>query len=161
MSSSRRRIYWDADVWLSYINGEGSRLPTLDAILADSSSPKGEIELCTSEMSEVEVAFAKTEQDKKALDDDVEKQIDAMWGDSATLKVVEYHHTIGIEARKMIRLGMEKGWQLKPMDAIHLATAKFLGVSELHTYDRRLLKYSGDVGFPIVEPRTSQPRMIP
>ena len=161
MSSSRRRIYWDADVWLSYINGEGSRLPTLDAILADSASPKGEIELCTSEMSEVEVAFAKTEQDKKALDNDVEKQIDAMWGDSAALKVVEYHHTIGIEARKMIRLGMEKGWQLKPMDAIHLATAKFLGVSEFHTYDRRLLKYSGDVGFSIVEPRTSQPRMIP
>lgn len=161
MPSSRLRIYWDADVWLSYINGEGGRLPTLDAILADSSSPNGEIELYTSEMSEVEVAFAKAEQDKKAIDSDVERQIDALWDDSETLKVVEYHHTIGIEARKIIRMGMEKGWQLKPMDAIHLATAKFLGVSEFHTYDKRLLKYSSEVGFPIVEPRTSQPRMIP
>lgn len=161
MPSSRLRIYWDADVWLSYINGESDRLPILDALFADSSSPKGNIKLCTSEMSEVEVAFAKAEQDKKALDSDVEEQIDALWADSETLQVIEYHHTIGIEARKMIRMGMEKGWQLKPMDAIHLATAKFLGVSEFHTYDKRLLKYSGEVGFPIVEPRTTQPRMIP
>jgi len=161
MPSSRRRIYWDADVGLSYINGESDRLPTLDALLADSSSPKGSIELCTSELSEVEVAFAKAEQDKKALDSSIEKQIDKLWSDSETLKVVDYHHTIGIEARKMIRMGMEKGWQLKPMDAIHLATAKFLGVSEFHTYDKRLLKYSSEVGFPIVEPNTRKPRMIP
>lgn len=161
MPSSRVRIYWDADVWLSYINGEGDRLPTLDALLADSSSPKGEIELCTSEISEVEVAFGKAEQDKRAMDSDVEKQIDALWADSEALKVVEYHRAIGIEARKMIRTGVEKGWQLKPMDAIHLATAKYLGVNEFHTYDKRLLKYSNEVGFPIVEPRTSQPRMIP
>jgi predicted nucleic acid-binding protein len=161
MSNSRLKVYWDADVWLSYINGEANRLPTLDALLADSSSPKGNIELYTSQMSEVEVAFGKTEQDNKALDGDIEKQIDALWSDRDTLKVVEYHHTIGIEARRIIRLGIEKGWKLKPMDAIHLATAKFLEVAEFHTYDKRLLKYSNEIGFPIVEPQIIQPRMIP
>ena len=135
-------------------------MPILDALLADSSSPKGNIELYTSQMSEVEVAFAKSEQDNKALEPDVENQIDALWADRDTLKVVEYHHTIGMKARMIIRLGIEKGWQLKPMDAIHLATARLLEVTEFHTYDQRLLKYSNDVGFPIVEPHIIQPRML-
>jgi len=161
MPNPRDRIYWDAPVWLSYINGEPERLPVLDALLADSSSPKGSIEIYTSEISEVEVAFAKSEQDKKALDFDVEKQIDELWADRGVLKVVEYHHTIGIEARAIIRLAIEKGWQLKPMDAIHLATAKQCQVTEFHTYDKRLLKYSNDVGFPIVVPYISQPRLHP
>lgn len=161
MPSQRQRIYWDADAWLSYINGEADRLATLDALLADSSSPKGNIEIYTSEVSEVEVAFAKSEQDNKVLDPDVEKQIDELWADRDTLKTIEYHHTIGIQARAIIRLAIEKGWQLKPMDAIHLATAKQCQATEFHTYDNRLLKYSNDIGFPIVEPHVIAPRMIP
>lgn len=161
MPNPRERIYWDAPVWLSYINGEPARLPVLDALLADSSSPKGNIEIYTSEISEVEVAFAKSEQDKKALDPEIEKQMDELWADRDTLKVVEYHHTIGIEARAIIRLAMEKGWQLKPMDAIHLATAKQCQVTEFHTYDKGLLKYSNEIGFLIVEPHVIAPRMIP
>lgn len=161
MPSQRQGIYWDADAWLSYINGEADRLPTLDALLADSSSPKGNIEIYTSEVSEVEVAFAKSEQDNKVLDPDVEKQIDELWADRDTLKTIEYHHTIGIQARAIIRLAIEKGWQLKPMDAIHLATAKQCQATEFHTYDKRLLKYSNDIGFPIVEPHVIAPRMIP
>ena len=161
MPSQRQRIYWDADVWLSYINGEADRLPMLDALLADSSSPKGNIEIYTSQISEVEVAFAKSEQDNKVLDPDVEKQIDELWADRDALKTIEYHHTIGIQARAIIRLAIEKGWQLKPMDAIHLATAKQCQATEFHTYDKRLLKYSNDIGFPIVEPHVIAPRMIP
>ena len=161
MPSQRQRIYWDADVWLSYINGENERLPVLDALLANSSSPKGNIEIYTSEISEVEVAFAKSEQDNKALDPDIEKQIDELWADRDALKLVEYHEAIGKEARAIIRLAIEKAWQLKPMDAIHLATAKRHQVAEFHTYDKRLLKYSNDIGFPIVIPHIIQPRMIP
>jgi len=161
MPSQRQRIYWDADVWLSYINGEADRLPMLDALLADSSIPKGNIEIYTSEMSEVEVAFAKSEQDNKVLDPDVEKQIDELWADRDTLKTIEYHHTIGIQARAVIRLAIEKGWQLKPMDAIHLATAKQRQATEFHTYDKRLLKYSNEIGFTIIEPHVIAPRMIP
>jgi predicted nucleic acid-binding protein len=161
MPDKRKRIYWDADVWLSYINGEPDRLPILDALLADSSSTEGNIALYTSELSEVEVSHAKSEQDKKALDADIERKIDNLWADRDTLKVVEYHHTIGIEARNYIRLGIEKGWQLKPLDAIHLATARCWQVLEFHTYDKRLLKYSNDVGFLIMNPHIISPRMIP
>ena len=40
------------------------------------------------------------------------------------------------------------------MDAIHLATAKWLDVDEFHTYDKRLIKegLSAHLGFPIGNP---------
>lgn len=160
-NNQKQRIYWDADVWLSYINGEAERLPVLDALLAESSSPKGNIELYTSELSEVEVACAKSEQDNKVLDPEVERKIDELWADRDTLKIVEYHHSIGIEARKIIRLKIERGWSLRSIDAIHLATAKLNQVTEFHTYDKRLLKYSNEIGFLIAEPHVIAPRMIP
>ena len=45
------------------------------------------------------------------------------------------------------------------MDAIHLATARRLGVQEFHTYDEKLLKYQGDLGFPIREPIAAAPEL--
>jgi hypothetical protein len=42
------------------------------------------------------------------------------------------------------------------MDAMHLATAKHMGVAEMHTYDDRLLRWDGDAGFPIQEPLVAQ-----
>ncbi|MBI4289656.1 MAG: PIN domain-containing protein [Chloroflexi bacterium] len=160
MPSEKRRIYWDAPVWLSYINGDEDRLPTLDALLADSASDKGGIQLYTSVVSQVEVAFAKTEQDNQALDHTKEQEIDKLWADRDAVKLVELYDAITQEARGFIRLAITRGWRLKPMDAIHLATAKAHSCEEFHTYDARLLKYSNNVGFPIVPPHTIQPRLF-
>ena len=52
-------------------------------------------------------------------------------------------------------------WALKPLDAIHLSTARWLEVAEMHTYDDRLHKFAEHVGFPITTPRTSQPKLLP
>ena len=41
-----------------------------------------------------------------------------------------------------MRHGIQQGWgQLKPMDAIHLATAQQMAVAEFHTYCERLHKW--------------------
>ncbi len=53
------RVYWDACVFLSYINGEQERLPVIDALLEESRS--GKIEIITSTVSLAEVAFAEEE----------------------------------------------------------------------------------------------------
>lgn len=153
-------IYWDAPVWLSYINGEDDRLPVLDAILADSSSDKATVKIHTSTVSQVEVAFAKTEEDNKSLDPDVEEKIDQLWADRNTLQVLEFHAGIGTEARNLMRSAVANGWKLKPMDAIHLATAKSCKAAEFQTYDKHLLKYSGSIGLPIVIPHTQKPRLF-
>lgn len=160
MPSARRRIYWDSDVFLSYINEMADRLPVLDALLAEAASPNGSIEICSSVLSQVEVAFARTEQDNRALDPTVEEKIDSLWADRKAVKVVEYHEAIGVEARKLIRLAISQGYALKPVDAIHLATAKWFNAQEYHCYDQRLDKYSDILGIPILRPRAQQPRLL-
>ena len=95
----RIRLYWDADVWLSYINGIAGPLPILDALLAESGSSNGSIRIYTSELSKVEVAYAQQEQDRRTLDPDVEERIDRLWADRNTIQIVEYFDAISKEAR--------------------------------------------------------------
>ena len=156
-------IYWDANPFLSYVNEYPARMPTLDALL-DSAS-RGGVKIYTSAISLVEVAFAASEQKRRSLDQDEEQKIDALWSAPDVIEVVEYHDGIGRQARSLIREGITKGWSLKPMDAIHLATAQWLvsvgfEVAEFHTYDRGLDKYGPSVRFMICEPYTAEPKMI-
>lgn len=74
-------VYWDACVPLSYINGMPERMPILDALLA--SSAQGEIQLYTSELSRVEVAFSAMEKEQRALDE--ERRIRA-WSSRAAVR---------------------------------------------------------------------------
>ena len=156
----RTKVYWDACVWLSYVNEDADRIPVLDAILANSADEDGSLTLHTSELSQVEVAFAAAEQKQRLLDPEVETKIDSLWIDRDAVVPVEYHERIGREARELMRFAITNGWSLKPMDAIHLATAKWLGVSEFHTYDTALNRYSAQVSFKIMEPYTPQPRLF-
>lgn len=155
----RQRIYWDACDWLSYINGIPDRLPVLDAILADSAAEKGMITLFTSVLSQVEVAYGINEQINKTLEPNIESKIDELWADRDVIKIVDYHELIGLEARGLMRLAVTRGWQLKPIDAIHLATAKSVNAQEFQTYDKSLEKFSTDLGIIICEPHASSPRL--
>ena len=138
-------------------------MPTLEALLESSAS--GTIELYTSTISHVEVAFGASEQQGRRLNPEVEQQIDSLWADPKVVLSVEYHGRIGQIARDLMRAAVIRGWSLKPIDAIHLATAQWLstlgvGIDEFHTYDARLFKYASIVDFDVREPHTLQPRMI-
>lgn len=76
------------------------------------------------------------------------------------MKLAEFHEVIGRDARTLMRRAIASGNSLKPLDAIHLATAARLKVVEFHTYDQRLFKYTGIVGFSITEPAVVQPRLF-
>ena len=156
-------IYWDANPFLSYVNEYPERMPTLDALLDNAAS--GGIKIYTSAISLVEVAFAASEQKRRRLDQDEERKIDALWSDPDVIGVVEYHESIGRQARNLIREGITRGWNLKPMDAVHLATAQWLvsagfELDEFHSYDRGLDKYGTSVRFVICEPYTAEPKML-
>ena len=159
MPDPQRRYYWDACVWLNYINSVSSHIAILDGLLAESSS--GTIRLYTSAISRIEVAFAESERIKGTLDATVEAGIDSLWEDRFAVEVVEFYSDLWREARGLIRDSITNNWSLKPLDAMHLASAKKLGVDEFHTYDDRLLKLSGLVGLPILEPHTANPRLTP
>lgn len=156
-------VYWDSNVFLSYIDGVPDRLRTLDALLESSAS--GGIKIYTATISVAEVAFAASERQQGALDPATEQKIDNLWRVNGPATLVDFHIGIGMPARNLIRNAIPRGWSLKPYDAVHLATAQWLSetgitVGEFHTYDKALVKYGAIVGFKICEPYILQPGLV-
>lgn len=145
-------------MFLSYINAVPGRMQTIDAILDEASNDENAF-IFTSTISKVEVAFAASEQSKGKLDPSVENAIDNLWSDQSVVKLVEFHDDIASTARDLLRFSIAQGWSLKPMDAIHLASAKWVRADELHTYDQPLEKYATEAGCQIIEPYVMQGRL--
>ena len=157
MPDDQLLIYWDANVFLSYINGDPERLSHIDAFLEKSGK---DILIYTSTFSIVEVAFGKAEQDGKALDVETEKKINSLWMPGSPVGLVEFHALIAEEAKKLMRHAISCGWKLKPMDAIHMATALSIPVKEIHTYEPSWDKYSSHIGISIARPIAAQPKLL-
>jgi len=157
-------IYWDACVFLSYLNGNPDRLPTIDALLEEAKRD-GSKKIVTSILSVVEVAYAAAEKASQVLDPQAEGAIDALWEDISTVEIVELHERIARRARELVRQAMAQGWSLKVPDAIHLATAQWVRAHQFHTYDeqltlKRAAECSAAIECPISEPLVSQPRLL-
>ena len=132
--ADQQNVYWDANVFLHYVDGMAECLPVLDALLSSN-----EVTIYTSVMSIVEVSFGGVEQTGRLLGPAVEDLINGLWADPGVI-VVECQAEIGEGAKRLLRGTFPRGWRLKPADAIHLATAKGLidsgvQVAEFHTYD--------------------------
>jgi predicted nucleic acid-binding protein len=155
-------LYWDANVFLSYIEGRDDRCPHIEAILDDCDN--GRIEIWTSQLSVAEVAFAKTEKDARVLDAETEKAIDDLWHPESPIKLAEVGYGICQEAKKLLRKNLlrpqvsprQLNKSLKASDAIHLATAQLIGVDEFHTYDL-LKEFECLVSFKIGNPISNTP----
>jgi predicted nucleic acid-binding protein len=161
MANQRSVIYWDTSVFLAYLSDDATHMPTLDALLEEVSKSGGRHVIVTSVVSKVEVAFTQEEAQKRAMRPEVEAAIDALWTDTSVFELVELHDEIALSARKFIRDAKSQGLKLKPMDAIHLATAKWIGASALHTYDLAdFKKFERVIGIAIVEPFVIQPKLL-
>jgi predicted nucleic acid-binding protein len=160
MPDEPERIYWDACVFLDYIEAAPQWMPTLDALL-EQASETDDLVIFTSSVSITEVAFAKAEKDGKALDPKIEAEIDALWNDRSAVKLVEFNEIIARGARALLRRAIELGRPLKPMDAIHLATAQNRSVAEFHTTDEQLKKHWHDLGFQVRDRFTQKPKLFP
>jgi predicted nucleic acid-binding protein len=74
MPDKPRRVYWDSNVPLSYLNGVPDRLPTIEELFRQARAE--EIELLTSSISRVEVAYIQSEKASGQLDQAAEDAID-------------------------------------------------------------------------------------
>jgi len=156
-----RLIYWDADIFLSYINEYPDRLPTIDAILEEISK-RDKDKIVTSYITKVEVAWASVEYENRLLSEDEEKRIDVLWNDSSVVEFVDFNDRIALLARDFMRRGMQGGGKrLRTNDAIHLASAVWVGALEINTYNLKDFKYFQDlVEIPIREPFIEQPKLF-
>jgi len=155
----RELLYWDTDVFLSYLNGHPDRIPTLQGILDNVSKDKQQI-IVTSTITKVEVAWVAHEKLDRVLSTDEEGRIDALWDDPSVVEFVEFYDDIAIIARDIMRAGMTKGWKLRANDAIHLASAQSVQCYEVNTYDSKLKKYGELIGITIKEPSVIQPTLL-
>lgn len=148
------KLYWDACVFLSLIEGTVGRIPVIEGIIDE--QKRGDVEIYTSAISIAEVAFAKAEKDNKILDPAVEATIDKLWQPASPFKIVDAYSALMFDAKSLMREAHgEDGWALKPADAIHLVTAKKVGADVFQTYDDKLWKYSKFVDFRVEEPKTN------
>jgi predicted nucleic acid-binding protein len=153
------RLYWDSNVFLNYINETPDKIEVLDQLLLN--ARHGEVEILTSVLTVVEVAFAANEKANGHLDPAVEQKIRALWEPAAPVELVEFHFLLAEDSRALIRNALGNGWSLKPYDAVHLATAKRMRVATVHTYEDKWERYSGMVACAIEKPSAAQVGMFP
>jgi predicted nucleic acid-binding protein len=159
MPGNTKFVYWDSCIFLSYINADPGRIDILEGFLDEIQKSNGERKIVTSILTKVEVAWSAIEQISQELSSAVEQKIDALWNDESVIGFIEVHEGIVLGARALMRQSLTQGWSLKPPDAIHLASAQWLGVEELHTYDDKLPRYGTMIGCKICEPSITQLRL--
>jgi predicted nucleic acid-binding protein len=111
-----------------------------------------EARIMTSVLTTVEVLSAKIPAGMDRLFKDVVKRAHRQGMD---IKVAELAHDLR-------SFYAAKGQSLRTPDAIHLATAILYRATEFHTFDGKLLGYSGDVGghkLIICKPEATSPQL--
>lgn len=152
------RLYWDACVFLAYVEGERERLTHIEAVLDE--ARQGKVEIVTSTASITEVAFGSAEMDERALNPEIQAAIEGLWVPNSPIMLSEVSVLVVEKARDLMRRAVSEGAKVpKPMDAIHLSTALRLEVDEFQTYDGPLQKAAGNIGLASGVPSTSSPSL--
>jgi predicted nucleic acid-binding protein len=148
-----RYVYWDSNPFCAIFNKEAGRLD--DCLKVIKAAEAGELKIVTSSVTLAEVVKVRRGTPIPAGKEAI--LYDFFQNDFIVFVNVEWF--IGNAARRLVH----KYPSLKPMDAIHLATAIKGKVSEMHTYDSGLLGMSGKVGVPpltICHPSLENPPLI-
>lgn len=124
-----RRVYWDACTFLGLINKELGKHTDCSDVWKEAEN--GETIILTSFFTFSEVYKAKCEGKVRPLDEEGDRQIEAVLQQSFVEGVL-VDEGIGISARRLMR---EFEDCKKPSDAIHLASAARRNVDEMHTFD--------------------------
>lgn len=124
-----KRVYWDACAWLGLLNGEAEKQQALEHVWLK--AQKGELEIWTSAFCLAEVYRLKCEGKPAAIAPENDAKIDNLF-DQDFVKVVQVDAEIGKLAKKLLRSHQKLK---KPSDAIHLATAVYWDLDQMHTYD--------------------------
>lgn len=151
-------IYCDANVFLAFFNAESERIKTLDQFFEEVQQDNHR-KLVTSVISITEVSHIAEERMQHRLNKQMDDAFEGFWNDTSLIEFVDLNEIIARQARDLIRKAIPQKLALRPNDAIHLASAKFAGVSECLTYDKKLHRFNSLMGYDIREPYTNSPKL--
>lgn len=153
MSKKPRDVYWDSSVFLAWFNSEPGRKKDCREVLDDAEA--GKLRIVTSVLTMTEVIKLKGQ---RQLPRDRERDI-VQFFKQPFLVPYQVTRKIAEDARALI-------WtysHLHPKDSIHLATAIFSQVIEVHSFDdKHMVKLSEKIGDPplkITHPKVPQPNL--
>jgi predicted nucleic acid-binding protein len=129
--------YWDSDVFLGYFNEEPDKYSACEGVLEAAND--GKILIVISALTLAEVLYAK-KQPKLPIDKRAE--IESFFK-SPFISVQNVTRKIAEKARDIV-------WDnnIRPKDAIHVATALTYKIPVLNSFDQQLLKYNKALGNP-------------
>jgi predicted nucleic acid-binding protein len=128
----REQAYWDSNAFLGHLLDEAEKVEACRAVLK--AAENGQLTIVTSAMTLAEVLYLKG---GKKLDP------------ADRIKIDNFFRAEYISVRNVTRgtadLARDAVWDLdiRPVDALHVATACMYRVPVLHTYDDKLLARSG------------------
>jgi predicted nucleic acid-binding protein len=141
-----RRVYWDSCTWIALIQNETAvpllgggtenRAALARAVLDDATKKAAEI--VTSTLAFSEVNRPSLTQDGVA--GSVDKLAAFFENDFIVLVMLDRH--VGELARALMQQGYPG---LKPLDAVHIASALVANVDEMHSFDDKLLNLSDKI----------------
>lgn len=139
--AKKTRVYWDACAWIAYINQEKkitnqdgtieNRFDMCRRILDDAEN--GTVEIVTSAFTLAEVC--KSPDVKTSPLENL-----AAFFDRSYFLIIPVDMAIGRQAQSIQVSGLVN---VKPPDAIHLASAQKASVKEFHTFDGKILNLDG------------------
>ena len=135
------RVYWDACAWIAYINQEkaieteNGKIENRFAMCSEvlKLAQDGKLEIATSAFTLAEVCK------KPEVRDSPIDNLPSFF-DKSYILTVPLDMAIGRRAQNMQTSGLIN---LKPPDAVHLASSQLAEVSEFHTFDEKVLKLNG------------------
>ena len=137
-----RRVYWDACAWIGFINEEAAKIRPLRYIWEG--ALRGEYEIWTSVYSYLEVLKIKEATGDPISLEESNHRIDEMFQQSY-VKRVQLDTEVDRFARSIKQIYHDAGLKSRP-DAIHIATAAYYNLDELHTWDRsHILPFDGKI----------------
>lgn len=142
---SVEKIYWDSDCFLGHFKADDGKAEKCDGVLQR--AERGEVLIVTSALTLAEVLWMRGGprlSEDKAL-------IVRKFFRKTFIRVYNVSRIISESAQDLV-------WDhdIKPKDAIHVATALHLGVDALETFDGGLIGKSGTVGDPLLLIREPQ-----
>jgi predicted nucleic acid-binding protein len=140
MAEPPRRVYWDSCAWIGLINSEPDKIHPLRSIWEG--AQRGKFELWTSAYVYLEVIKGAAAYGDPYPPEESDRIIEDMLR-QPYVKLARLDTLTAKLARSLKRSLHSKGLS-KRSDAIHLATALYWNVEEMHTWDgKHLLQFDG------------------